>query len=151
MGIAQWLEHRTCDRKGTSLNPPQEQWKNLFLQGQLSVLTLILVSIPSRVTTVACSILCGFKCNETGAHSNGVHRLCLKTGSKVLGTEMKLTLSNTIQWYATTSIWKKQIMQQNMQSAAFRLLLVLSCMWIKLDIVSMLVCVGAWVCVRECA
>ena len=37
-GIAQWLERRTRDRK--------ERRENFLLQGQLSVLTLISVSVP---------------------------------------------------------------------------------------------------------
>ena len=41
MGIAQWLERRTCDRKVL-----QELSENFVLHGQLSVLTLISVSVP---------------------------------------------------------------------------------------------------------
>ena len=40
-GIAQWLERRT--REFESL---QERWENFLLQGQLSVLILISVSVP---------------------------------------------------------------------------------------------------------
>ena len=42
VGIAQWLECRTCGRGFESW---QERWKNFLLQGQLSVLAHILVSV----------------------------------------------------------------------------------------------------------
>ena len=45
-GIAQWLECRTRDRKVAGSNPWLERRENFLLQGQLSVLTLISVSIP---------------------------------------------------------------------------------------------------------
>ena len=40
--------------KGPSFESPQEQWENFLLQGQLSVLSLVLVSTPPCVTRVAC-------------------------------------------------------------------------------------------------
>ena len=40
--------------KGPRLEPLQEQRENFLLQGQLSALILISVSVPPRVTTVAC-------------------------------------------------------------------------------------------------
>ena len=43
-GIVLWLERRTRDRKVTGSNPCRKRRKNDFLQGQLSVLTLISVS-----------------------------------------------------------------------------------------------------------
>ena len=46
-GIAQWLEHRTRDRKGRGFESLQERQENFLLQGRLSVLTCILVSIPT--------------------------------------------------------------------------------------------------------
>ena len=52
-GIAQWLEHRTRDRKVAGSNPCWSGGRIFLLQGQLSVLTLISVSVPPRVTTVA--------------------------------------------------------------------------------------------------
>ena len=39
--------------KGAGFKSPQEQRENALLQGQLSVLTLISVSVPPRVTAVA--------------------------------------------------------------------------------------------------
>ena len=47
-GIAQWLERRTRDRtEGPgSVESRQERRENFLLQGQLSVLTLIWVSVP---------------------------------------------------------------------------------------------------------
>ena len=44
LGIAQWLEHRTRGRGFESL---QELRENFLLQGQLSLLSLISVSVPS--------------------------------------------------------------------------------------------------------
>ena len=40
-GIAQWLEHRTRDRKVEGFQSQQERRDNFLLQGHLSVLTLI--------------------------------------------------------------------------------------------------------------
>ena len=45
-GIAQWLARRTRDRKVAGSNPLQERRENVLLQGRLSVLTLISVSVP---------------------------------------------------------------------------------------------------------
>ena len=45
-GIAQWLERRTRDRKGHRFESLQERRENFLLQGRLSVLTLISVSVP---------------------------------------------------------------------------------------------------------
>ena len=44
--IAQWLERRTRDRKGCGFESLLERRENFLLQGQLSVLTLISVSVP---------------------------------------------------------------------------------------------------------
>ena len=50
-GIAQWLERRTRDRKVPGSSPRKNRG-GFLLQGQLSVLTLISVSVPGnrRVT-----------------------------------------------------------------------------------------------------
>ena len=45
-GIVQWLERRTRDRKVPGSSPGKERRENFLLQGQLSVLTLISVSVP---------------------------------------------------------------------------------------------------------
>ena len=45
-GIAQWLEHRTRDWKVAGSNPCWNGGRNFLLQGRLSVLTLISVSVP---------------------------------------------------------------------------------------------------------
>ena len=45
-GVAQWLERRTHDRKGRGFESLLERWENSILQGWLSVLTLISVSVP---------------------------------------------------------------------------------------------------------
>ena len=45
-GIAQWLERRTRDRKVPGSSPGRSRRKNFLLQGQLSALTLISVSVP---------------------------------------------------------------------------------------------------------
>ena len=45
-GIAQWLERRTRDRKGRGFESLKERRENFPLKGQLSVLTLISVSVP---------------------------------------------------------------------------------------------------------
>ena len=45
-GIVQWLEHRTCDRKVAGSNPCWSGGRIFLLRGQLSVLTLISVSVP---------------------------------------------------------------------------------------------------------
>ena len=45
-GIVQWLERRTRDWKGRGFESLQQRWENFPLQGQLSVLTLISVSVP---------------------------------------------------------------------------------------------------------
>ena len=45
VGIAQWLE---CQTHGHGFESWQERWENFLLQGQLSVLTLILVSVPPQ-------------------------------------------------------------------------------------------------------
>ena len=48
-GIAQWLERRTRDRKVPGSSPGgSERRENFLLKGQLSVLTLISVSVPPR-------------------------------------------------------------------------------------------------------
>ena len=53
-GIAQWLERRTRDRKQSWVRVfPLERLENVLLQGQLSVLTLISVSVPPQFTAVA--------------------------------------------------------------------------------------------------
>ena len=49
-GVAQWLERWACDRKVTGF---KERRENFLLQGQLSVLTCISVSVHPRVTAVA--------------------------------------------------------------------------------------------------
>ena len=46
VGIAQWLERQTHDLKGCGFESLLEQRENFHLQGRLSVLTLILVSVP---------------------------------------------------------------------------------------------------------
>ena len=46
VGIAQWLQHQTRDQKGPGFKSRQERRENFLLQGQLSVLTLISVSVP---------------------------------------------------------------------------------------------------------
>ena len=45
-GIAQWVERQTRDQKVCEFESRQEQWENFLFQGQLSVLTLISVSVP---------------------------------------------------------------------------------------------------------
>ena len=45
-GIAQWLEHRTRDWKVAGLNPCWNGRRIFILQGRLSALTLISVSVP---------------------------------------------------------------------------------------------------------
>ena len=45
-GIAQWLEHRTRDLKGRGFESLLKRRENFLLQGRLSVLTLISVSVP---------------------------------------------------------------------------------------------------------
>ena len=45
-GIAQWLEHRTRDWKVAGSNPFWNGGRIFLLQGRLSVLTLISVSVP---------------------------------------------------------------------------------------------------------
>ena len=45
-GIAQWLARRTRDWKVAGSNPLQERRENVLLQGRLSVLTLISLSVP---------------------------------------------------------------------------------------------------------
>ena len=45
-GIAQWLERRTRGRKVAGSNPCWSGGRIFLLQGQLSVLTLISVSVP---------------------------------------------------------------------------------------------------------
>ena len=52
-GIAQWLERRTPDRKVPGSSPGRSGGVNFPLRGQLSVLTLISVFVPPRVTAVA--------------------------------------------------------------------------------------------------
>ena len=44
-GIVQWLERRTRDLKGRGFEVPVRR-ENFLLQGRLSVLTLISVSVP---------------------------------------------------------------------------------------------------------
>ena len=46
VGITQWLERRTRDRKGCGFESLLERRENFLLQGQLSVLTLVSVSVP---------------------------------------------------------------------------------------------------------
>ena len=46
VGIAQWLERMTRDRKVAGSSPLQERRENFILQGQLPVLALISVSVP---------------------------------------------------------------------------------------------------------
>ena len=46
-GIAQWLQRRTRDRKVPGSSPRRSGGRIFLLQGQLSVLTLISVSVPS--------------------------------------------------------------------------------------------------------
>ena len=48
-GIAQWLECQTHDQKVPGFESMQELQENFLLQGQLSVLTLISVSVPPPV------------------------------------------------------------------------------------------------------
>ena len=43
-GIAQWLERRTV----ASFESLKERWENFLLQGKLSVLALISVSVPPQ-------------------------------------------------------------------------------------------------------
>ena len=50
---AQWLERRTRDRKVAGSSPGRIGGIKKILRGQLSVLTLISVSVPPRVTAVA--------------------------------------------------------------------------------------------------
>ena len=50
--IAQWLERRIRDRKVAGSSPGRSGGR-ILLQGQLSVLTVISVSVPPRVTAVA--------------------------------------------------------------------------------------------------
>ena len=45
-GITQWLGSRTYDRKVAGSSPRQERRENFLLEGQLSVLTPIPVSVP---------------------------------------------------------------------------------------------------------
>ena len=45
-GIAQWLERRTLKLKGRGFESLLERRENFLLQGRLSVLTLISVSVP---------------------------------------------------------------------------------------------------------
>ena len=45
-GIAQWLECRTRDRKVAGSDPCRSSGRIFFLHGQLSVLTVISVSVP---------------------------------------------------------------------------------------------------------
>ena len=45
-GIAQWLERRTRDCKVAGSNPCRSGRENFLLQGEVSVLTLISVSVP---------------------------------------------------------------------------------------------------------
>ena len=45
-GIDQWLERLSRDQKVAGSNPLHERWENFLLQGRLSVLTLISVSVP---------------------------------------------------------------------------------------------------------
>ena len=52
-GIAQWLEHRTRDRKVLGSRPGRSGGRIVFSRVYLSVVTLISVSVPPRVTAVA--------------------------------------------------------------------------------------------------
>ena len=71
VGIAQWLECQTCDQKVLGLSPGRSSGRIYFSsQGQLSVLTSILVSVPplcyySMCARVhACVCVCVCVCNR---------------------------------------------------------------------------------------
>ena len=46
--IIQWLERQTHNQKGRGFKSRQKRRENFLLQGQLSVLTLILVSVSPQ-------------------------------------------------------------------------------------------------------
>ena len=75
-GIAQWLDRHSW-LKGCGFESLQERWENFLLQGWLSVLALISVSVPPHVTIVACKRSRSFcqKCRwqVTAKHAYPLH------------------------------------------------------------------------------
>ena len=100
----------------------QEWWVNFLLQGRLSVLTLISVSIPPRVTAVARKRSRSFcqKCRwqVTAKHTYtlrmwlcvkwhgvwfyGVHRTCAETAAVSCGTSHASAVSTPLRWILNT-------------------------------------------------
>ena len=109
-------------QKGCGFESLQERWENFLLQGWLSVLTLILVSIPPHVTAVAHKRSQSFcqKCRWQvsakhaytlhmwlcmkwhGAWLYGVHRTCAETAAVSCGTSHASAVSTPLWWIFKT-------------------------------------------------
>ena len=104
--------------KGRRFESLQEGWKNFLLQGQLSVLTLISMSVPPRVTAVVRKRPRSFcqKCKWQvtakhaytlrmwlcmkwhGAWLYDVHRTCAETAAVSCGTSHASAVSTPLRW-----------------------------------------------------
>ena len=117
-GIAQWLECRTRDWKVASSNPRRGGGRIFFSRVRLSVLTLISVPVPPRVTAVARKRSRPF-CQKRrwqvtakhaytlrmwlcmmwhGAWLYGVHRTCAETAAVSCGTSHASAVSTPLRW-----------------------------------------------------
>ena len=108
-GIAQWLEHWTLWLKGCGFESLQEWKENFLLWGQLSVLTLILVSVPPppptpHITAVARNDPC-HSTKSAGAHG----RLQLNMLAYTL--RMWLCLKCQVTWCMV--VWRTQNLHWN--------------------------------------
>ena len=108
--------------KGRGFVSLQEPRENFLLQGQLSVLTLLSVSVPPRATSVARKRSRSFcqKCRwqVTAKHAStlrmwlcmkwhgawlyGVHRACAETAAVLCGTSHASTVSTPLWWILKT-------------------------------------------------
>ena len=118
MGIAQWLERRTCDWKVAGSNPCWSGRRIFFSRVDFLCWLLFRYPFHPRVTTVACIrsrsfcqqcrwqvtaqhayTLCMWFCMKWhGAWLYGVHRTCAEMAAVSCGTSHASTISTPLQW-----------------------------------------------------
>ena len=98
--------------EGCGFRSPQELWKNFLLLGQFSVLTLIMVSLPPRVTAVAHKRPWSF-CKKYRWHVTAKHTftlrmwLCMKWhGAWLYGVRRTCWDGSSFMWHQPCQVVK---------------------------------------------